>query len=217
MLKKSKYLQINITKSLQNQAFNAILFVVLMVFSLVNASAAEDFYRWTDENGKKHITDQPPPLSGSTTKNIEIIKYLSRPPAVAQPGEVQIREFIVPFQRAYGGMVVDVVFNGLVHAKMLVDTGATTLKINVKLLRKLNQSTFSSKKRKTITAAGVVDANEIIIEKVDMGGAVKRDVAASFTDESYDTPFYDGLLGLSFLSDFKMTIDYEKNLIHLMR
>ncbi|MDA8123908.1 MAG: retroviral-like aspartic protease family protein [Deltaproteobacteria bacterium] len=194
-----------------------LLAAALLAFCLAAPAAADEFYRWTDESGVLHISDQPPPPSRSAPKKLEIIKHAPKPQPVQQPNQVQVTEYIIPFQRAYGGMIVNVVFNDQVAAKMLVDTGATTLKLNVKLLRKLNQSTASAKKRKAVTAAGVVDATEIIIDKVDLGGAVKRDVMAGFTDESHDSLHYDGLLGLSFLSDFKMTIDYEKNQLHLIR
>jgi clan AA aspartic protease (TIGR02281 family) len=201
----------------RGQAFNAFLFVVLCVLFLVSVSTAGDFYRWTDEKGVMHLSDQPPPQSGSATQKPEVIKNLSRPKAVAQPDEGQSREYVVPFQRAHGGMIIEVLFNDLVRARMMVDTGATTLKMNVRLLRKLNLSNYPSKKLTAVTATGIVEAHEIIIEKVDMGGAVRRNVVATFTDESHDFPSFDGLLGLSFLSDFKMTIDYEKNQIHLIR
>ncbi|MDD5170372.1 MAG: retropepsin-like aspartic protease [Syntrophales bacterium] len=128
------------------------------------------------------------------------------------------KEYVIPFRKAYGGILVDVIINDTIPAKMLLDTGATTVKINVSLLKKLNQYLPADlKKGKALTAAGVVDVQEVFIEKIDLGGAVKTNVQASFVSEEFDQPFYDGLLGLSFLSDFKMAIDYEKNLIRLTR
>jgi predicted aspartyl protease len=101
---------------------------------------------------------------------------------------------------------------------MIVDTGASVVKINVGLLKKLNQPPSATfRKGKALTAAGVVDAHEVFLGKIDLGGAVKRNVRAGFSHEAHDNPYCDGLLGLSFLSDFRMTIDYEKNVIHLQR
>ena len=39
-----------------------------------------------------------------------------------------------------------------------------------------------------MTAAGVVEAKEVFIEKIDLGGAVKYNVPASFTDEAKIIP-----------------------------
>lgn len=175
-----------------------------------------DIYRWTDDRGVTHISDQPP-SEGSQNKPVRIIKMPNQGgPQISHPTES--RDFVIPFQRAYGGMLVQVVLNDHLPARMIVDTGATTVKVNVKLLRKLNQALPANpRKGRAETAAGMVIATEVFIDKIDLGGAVKNQVQASFTDEAHDYPNYDGLLGLSFLSDFKMTIDYDNNVIHLRR
>ena len=190
-----------------------VLFCALITYADLSAA---DLYRWADDDGVVHFSDQPPPASAKERK-VQVTRIPERPaPAALPAAEAVGGEYVIPFQRAYGGMLVNVIFNDQVPAKMIVDTGATTVKINVDLLRKLNQPVPSDlRKRKVMTAAGVIEAQELLIEKIDLGGAVKKDVPASFSDEAHDYPHYDGLLGLSFLSDFKMTIDYEKKLIHL--
>lgn len=193
----------------------AVWLLILMNIILTDLPAAADIYRWTDDTGVTHISDQPPP-AGTRNDGVRVTKM---PEKGGQPPSAEKREnqdMVIPFQRAYGGMLVQVVLNDHLPAKMLVDTGATTVKINVRLLKQLNQELPANpRKGRAMTAAGVVEAQEVFIEKIDLGGAVKYNVQASFTDETYDYPNYDGLLGLSFLSDFRMTIDYEKNLIYL--
>ncbi len=201
--------------------YRTILAAGILCTALIdpNLSMGADLYRWIDEDGVAHYSDQPPQSSGSKGKDVKVSKMregTSVPPNIT--GEERGREFIIPFKRAYGGMLVDLVINDHLPARMIVDTGATTVKINVKLLKKLNQNLPANpRKGKAVTAAGVVEAHEVFIEKIDLGGAVKRYVQASYIDEMYDHPNYDGLLGLSFFSDFKMTIDYDKNEIHLKR
>lgn len=182
-----------------------------------------DLYRWVDEQGVVHFSDQPPPAS--SVRSGESLRILSIPqappvPSRERPGteEKKTTTYVVPFQRSAGGMLVNVLINDRVPAVMIVDTGATMVKLNVKLLRKLDQPLPASPRRqKALTAAGVVDAQEVHVEKIDLNGAVKRGVQASFTDEAHDSPYYDGLLGLSFLSDFRMTVDYENSVMYLER
>jgi clan AA aspartic protease (TIGR02281 family) len=176
-----------------------------------------DLYRWTDLNGVVHFSDQPPQISTSGGKDVKVSIVPERLQS-SDGVDGQRREHVIPFKRTYGGMLVDVVINDRVPAKMILDTGATTVKLNVSLLKKLNQTLpVHPRKGKALTAAGVVDVHELFIEKIDVGGAVKRNVQASYIDETYDFPYYDGLLGLSFLSDFKMTVDYDHNVILLRR
>jgi len=197
---------------------NCIGLAVWFFVGHMDSPSAAELYRWIDRDGVVHFSDQAPAPAAGNGKPVQVLEIPDPPAPPAAAAMQPDGEYVVPFQRAYGGMLVNVLFNDRVPAKMIVDTGATTVKINVSLLRKLNQDLpVNLKKRKARTAAGVIDMLEIVIEKIDLGGAVKRDVRASFTDEAYDYPHYDGLLGLSFLSDFKMTIDYEHNLIHLVR
>ena len=128
------------------------------------------------------------------------------------------QEFIIPFESIGKGMLVNVLINDYIPARMLVDTGATAVKINVNLLKKLDQDIPDDRRKgRVLTAAGVIDAEEVFIEKIDVGGAVKENVRAIYLHESYDDVYFDGLLGMSFLSDFEMTIDYKNNQIHLKR
>jgi len=60
-------------------------------------------------------------------------------------------------------------------------------------------------------------AEEVFINKIDVGGAVKENIRAFIMHESYQDNEFDGLLGMSFLSDFQMTVDYKNSQIHLKR
>jgi len=199
--------------------YTAAFLVFLFLISFPGLSVA-DFYRWTDEDGVSHVTDQAPP-DAVKMNNFKVTRAQEEPAKAEQPMEQtrgEYGEYRIPFKRAYGGMLVDVMLNDRVPARMIVDTGATHVKINVKLLKKLvRHLPDNMRKGKMLTVAGVVDSQEFIIEKVDLGGAVKVNVPATFSDEAHDFPNFDGLLGLSFLSNFRMSVDYDKNLIHLRR
>jgi len=195
--------------------YTAVL-IFLFLFSFPGLSIA-DFYRWTDEDGVSHVSDQAPPDT-IKMKDVRVTRTSEDPAKPEQRMEQTGEEYQIPFKRAYGGILVNVMLNDCVPARMILDTGATRIKINVKLLRKLvSRLPDDTRKAKMLTVAGVVETREFIIEKVDLGGAVKLNVPAAFSDEAHDFPNFDGLLGLSFLSNFRMSIDYDKNLIHLKR
>ena len=169
-------------------------------------------YRWVDEEGVSHYSDEPPVTSSTKGKNIRI-------QTIRQPSSKQdFEEHIIPFEPIGQAMLVNVMINGYIPAKMLVDTGASAIKINVRLLKQLNQDIPEDRRRGYVsTAAGMTNAEEVFIDKIDVGGAVKENVRAFFMHESYDDASFDGLLGMSFLSDFQMTVDYKNNQIHLKR
>jgi glutaredoxin len=52
---------------------------ILVVLAVASSTAAAQIYRWTDEKGKVHITDTPPPPGA---KNVQ-----KRPATVGQPSE----------------------------------------------------------------------------------------------------------------------------------
>jgi len=183
---------------------------VLLCYPVLSISG--DLYRWVDEEGVSHYSDDPPPTSPTKGNNIPF-KTIRQPSS-----QRDFREYIIPFEPIGQGMLVDVMINGYIPARMLVDTGATAIKINVKLLNQLNQDIPEDRRRGYVsTAGGMKVAEEVFIDKIDVGGAVKENVRAFFMHESYDDTHFDGLLGMSFLSDFQMTVDYKNNQIHLKR
>ncbi len=61
-----------------------------LALCLLALPAAADLYKWTDENGELHYSDQPPP---STVKNTDTIKHVRPTPAgAAAPKSVHEQE-----------------------------------------------------------------------------------------------------------------------------
>jgi glutaredoxin len=52
---------------------------ILVILAVASSTAAAQIYRWTDQNGKVHISDTPPPPGA---KNVQ-----KRPATAAQPSE----------------------------------------------------------------------------------------------------------------------------------
>lgn len=57
---------------------------VLLVLAVASSTAAAQIYRWTDENGKVHITDTPPPPGA---KNVQKRQTPTAQPQTSEPGE----------------------------------------------------------------------------------------------------------------------------------
>jgi glutaredoxin len=56
--------------------------VIFVALAAASSTAAAQIYRWTDENGKVHITDTPPPPGAKSVQK-------RQPPAAAQPQEIE--------------------------------------------------------------------------------------------------------------------------------
>ena len=198
-----------------------ILLIISMICLNSDLSAGSEFYRWTDENGVTNITNQPQDSAILKKDDLKVWdiheKPLSKATVKLERDSTRAEgQYVVPFKKQNGAILVDVLLNDYIPAKMQVDTGANVTVINVNLLHQLDQPSQANPfKGKVTTAAGVVDASGIVIKKVSLGEAVKKDVMAIYSDEKYDLAHCDGLLGMSFLADFKITIDYNNNIMIL--
>ncbi|MFH1245991.1 MAG: retropepsin-like aspartic protease [Candidatus Omnitrophota bacterium] len=116
-------------------------------------------------------------------------------------------------------IVVDVLINKTVKASLLLDTGATNVYLSHPIAQKLG---LTSIKDKQITQAQFADGSKrdvqyVVLESVVVEGVEAKDVAAVvFLDDSASDIGTDGLLGMSFLKNFKFEVDYstKKLILH---
>lgn len=54
-----------------------------LVLCLLAAPVCAELYKWTDESGKIHYTDQPPPSAAKKSETIKAPKHAAPPPAAA--------------------------------------------------------------------------------------------------------------------------------------
>lgn len=99
-------------------------------------------------------------------------------------------------------------------ANLVVDTGASYVSLPWRLVNTVG-ITIDPKKTLQITTATTVETvpNVVIPEMTVLGKTVKN-VEAIVKDLPPEAPV-DGLLGLSFLKNFKLTIDFKKGLLSL--
>jgi clan AA aspartic protease (TIGR02281 family) len=189
-------------------------FIVYILFFLLSAlfylpHASADMYRWTDPSGTIHISDDPADIAPQYRKNLK----------VTEEPEIAGRGAEIPFERTSSGLIlVEALLNGGVKAKMVFDTGADIVVITEQLSKKLRQDL--SQGGETIilhTNCGEVRGISFVVNKIELGNAGKENVRSVITPDDLALSGFDGLLGLSFLGDFKITVDYQKGKIKIVK
>ena len=191
--------------------FLFMVFVLPFFFSSANA----EIYKWVDDDGTVTFSDDLlniPPSHRSGAKKIFS-------PASSQTGSESTNEFHVPFFRTPSGiMLVDVVINGSVRARMVFDTGAALVIISQELSQKINQGDRGGDKRvKLRTAGGDVEGRYTVIPRIELGSASRENVQAVINPQANVFKDFDGLLGMSFLADFQVSIDHQGGKVILKR
>lgn len=127
---------------------------------------------------------------------------------------------VLNINMAGGVMIVnDVILNDSIKTKFVLDTGATFTTISRAIASKLNISTRDAKSIKIMTGSGYINAPLVKIPEIEVNGLNIRDVDAIVTD----LPMHGtgkgsdlaGLLGLSFLQNFTVTVDRANNTVVL--
>lgn len=181
------------------------ILLLLLIGSLPVESTAV-VYEWVDANGIVHISDNPPDIPAAGRKNLRIIKE----------DNARSNEISIPFERTPSGLIiVSVVLNDHISTKLIFDTGADTVVITENFARKLKQDTIGTGEEVTLhTSCGNVSGHVFRMKKIDLGAVSKSNVRSIIVPIAASSlNGYDGLLGLSFLENFKITVDYKKGRI----
>ncbi len=176
---------------------------LLVAFHTPNSFA--DMYRWIDASGTIHISDDIDDIPPAYRNNFKTI---------TEHHDISTGE-IIPFERTASGLVlVNAILNGNVKAKLVFDTGANLVVITEALSKKLNQGLSPGDEViKLQTSSGEVNGRSFVINKIELGNARKENVRSVIIPNDYPFSGFDGLLGISFLGDFKIMVDYENEKI----
>jgi len=110
---------------------------------------------------------------------------------------------------------VKVKINGKKKARLILDTGATSVQISSEIAEKLKINVSKGKKVQCTLADGsVVWARSIMLDEIELDNVSVKDVSALVIENSIDQDS-DGLLGMSFLNNFIFQIDTDKDLLIL--
>jgi len=191
------------------------LLIIGLGLTVVSSSSAGEFYRWVDQDGVIHFTDNLhniPLKQRDTTTRIRSRENvrLNEPRRSPVPTKAS-----VPIEKHGQVVVVEATLNNKTSAKFVVDTGASYTMISAATAKELAIDTNQSQRTMPFqTANGVIQAPLTSLESITVGGMEIKNVTAAIHDVIPDDKVA-GLLGLNFLSNFRMDIDTQKGLLHL--
>ncbi|MEX0829077.1 MAG: retropepsin-like aspartic protease [Nitrospirales bacterium] len=209
--------------------------VTLIVFWTSPGMTA--MYRCQDQSGTTILTDNPaqlencsqlessvvppPPLTGdghqprTRTERLHTPYPDGSPPDSSTPQEarkdsIQESDITIPLQKIGGSYVVQAHLNNERTAHLIVDTGAsmtvlsTTIAIDLGIL-----GTTDNELLTVNTAGGSVQVNMNYLSMLQVGTAQAENVAVAIHDLPDIPEQIEGLLGMSFLKHFLVTLDAE--------
>jgi len=184
---------------------------VLPLFSTPSYSA--EIFRWVDERGVVHFTDNLHTIPQEFRSKATRIKTDGQLPPTPMPAE----RASVPFQKRGELMVVQVTLNEKAAAKFIVDTGASYTTISQATARGLEIDLERSRPMILFqTANGVIQAPLVSVRSIEVGGLGLKELPVAVHDVFPD-PDIAGLLGLNFLSQFRLDIDSKNGVLYLER
>ena len=180
---------------------------IFLLVAFIPPDSTAAIYKWIDPSGTIHFSDNFDDIPPAYRNNFKII---------TEPRGIE-REMVIPFEKTAAGLIlVEVILNDHVKARMVFDTGANLVVITQELSKKLNQDQASQDQVvKLQTNWGEVEGRRLVIDKIELGEARKKNVRSVVTPSNPAFSGFDGLLGLSFLGDFKVTVDYKNGKIIL--
>lgn len=113
-------------------------------------------------------------------------------------------------------IVLDVIVKARRFAvsKLVLDTGSSFVVISWRLATAIGINIDQNKTLQTTTASSIETVPKITIPEIVAFGKTVKNVPGVVKDLPPGLPV-DGLLGLSFLRNFKLTIDFQKGLLSL--
>ncbi len=191
--------------------FMNVIFWACLIMGIHEGHAKQ--YRWIDAQGELHYSTQAPT---SPVQSLEV-----KGPRGWQPYGQKIRptsdrhipqsvtKTTVNYVKKGNLIMLDVNFNNQVTARLAMDTGASYLVISPRLATQLGMSLQPTTPRVDImTANGVINVPLVNVDVVKLGDIETPNVTAAVHKlEGKTVDEIDGLLGMSFLKRFSMSID----------
>jgi clan AA aspartic protease (TIGR02281 family) len=184
---------------------------VLLLLAL--APAYTEIYKWVDRDGSVHFSDTLSGIPSEYRDRIEeragLTSTSRSDPAPRQvtPERRSIApappSYAVPLRRDGNAMLVEALVGGTLRTRLLLDTGAEFTVLSTAAARRLALNLGNAAVIPLRSASGVFFAPMIKVSSIAVGDAAAYDVEVVVHDA---TPGLDGLLGMSFLDNFLVTI-----------
>jgi clan AA aspartic protease (TIGR02281 family) len=196
--------------------FKEGLLIIFFISSFpASVSAAADLFRWLDERGVIHFTDSLhniPENHRARAVRIQAKEPQKRP---EPPSGAIANKVTVPFQKKGQVVVVSATVNEKTKGEFVVDTGASYTIISRATAQSLQIDPDGKYPTASLqTANGVIETPLVALDSVEVGGLRIKGVTAAIHDIFPDTSV-SGLLGLNFLTHFRMDIDTQSSVLVL--
>jgi len=156
----------------------------------------------------------PAPLAAPMAEKMEPTTEPS--PSPAKPDRPS--SIAVPLQRIGSLFVVSITINESRDARVIVDTGASHTVLSRSIARDAGLYVDARSTPVTMqTVGGQVQGDIIRVESIKVADAEVKSSQAAIYDLPDAPPGVEGLLGLSFLRQFEVTLDAARNQLHLGR
>jgi len=120
-------------------------------------------------------------------------------------------ERVIELEREGNSFYVEARINGKQSARLMLDTGASSVQITPRLARRAGIDIAGGESVKCTLANGAsVPARAVTLDEVRLNGVKARDVRALILDQDASSDS-DGLLGMSFLDNFIFKVDPNNN------
>ena len=205
-------------------------FIIALTLSISDIALAGETYKWQDDKGVLHFTDNIFNVPARYRSQVEEksygdvqryegnddVKVLPTTNSGRKKTKSNLKEIRVPY-RPYEGnasrIIIPVTFNGSVTANMLLDTGAPGMVITPALADRIGL--FDRDDGKLIHQAGGiggrVPAILTIVDKVSVKGATTKFLPTTITEMFSGA--YEGLIGMDFMANYDMEIDSRSRTI----
>jgi clan AA aspartic protease (TIGR02281 family) len=200
--------------------------LAVLIVSVVDATGTATLFKCVDSQGKVIFTDSPDQLLAChaleftpTRQSSAASPARASAPSQSKQGsksaESELTSSVdhdsemaaVPVERLGNILVVSATFNGK-QARLIVDTGASHTIISQRLALDLGLYSTAHLDRVSIhTAGGTVQADSVVLDSLRIAGAEVRNSHVLIHDLPDLPPAVDGLLGLSFLGAYQVTLD----------
>jgi len=191
------------------------IFLIIILLVRPTSALCAEFYRWVDQSGVVHFTDNlhniPEKQRGTATR----IQGKESARSPEPPAPLPPRKASIPIERHGQVVIVEATLNQKTSAKFVVDTGASYTMISSAVAKALDIDVSQNQPSVPFqTANGVIQAPLAKLESITVGGMEIKDLTAAIHDIAPESRVA-GLLGLNFLSNFRMDIDTQKGVLHL--
>ena len=184
-----------------------------VILLLALAPAYAEIYKWVDRDGRVHFSDTLAGIPSEYRDHIEEKAGLTatsrsdpapqRVPPKRLSSVLAPPSYAVPLRRDGNAMLVEALVGGTVRTRLLLDTGAEFTVLSTAAAQRLALNLGSAAVIPLRSASGVFFAPMMKVHSIAVGEATAYDVEVIVHDA---TPGLDGLLGMSFLDNFLVTI-----------